>query len=120
MQILFSLFDLFGSARRFDLQYDVQYFEWKSAREMTWKLRKIEGSGFILTLETLTLIVKLKDRIYGKKSKHKSLMFELSDKKTWGLCVRKMTVKIEELPVKKENADGQPDAFLKSGMFMLR
>ena len=54
-----------------------------------------DGSGGILMLETLTFTVNLGDIPYDKKIKQKSLMFELSDKKTWVLCVRKMTVKIE-------------------------
>ena len=47
-------------------------------------------------------------------------MFELSDKKPWGLCGRKMTANIEELPAREKTDGGQPDAFLTYDLFLLR
>ena len=78
------------------------------------------GFDVILTLETLTFTVNLGDIPYDKKIKQKSLMFELSYKKTWGLCIRNMISKIEELLAKKETDSSQPDVFLTSDLFLLR
>ena len=84
------------------------------------RVHKREGYDVILTLETLTLIVKLWYRLCVKKTTQKSLMFELSDKNLWGLCGIDMTAKIEELPAKKETSGVQPDEFLISDLFLLR